>query len=242
METKTLNAIRAHAIRAYPLECCGLVVVARGREQYVECSNAATGGDHFVLPAQEFADAEDRGAVVAVVHSHPDAPAAASEADQAACEASGIAWHIVEVRRDDSGAVVVGDLVTIEPCGFQVPLVGRSFAHGVLDCYTLVRDWWRTEQGVVLRDFARRDEWWWQGGDLYMQHYRDAGFEPVAQEAELQRGDVILMQVRADVPNHAGVYLGDGTMLHHLYGRLSSRDPYGGYWREITRLVVRYVR
>lgn len=242
MDEKTFDAIREHAIRAYPHECCGLVVVSRGRELYVECSNAATGGDHFILPAQEFADAEDRGAVVAVVHSHPDAPAAASEADRSACEASGLTWHIIEVRRDDAGAVAVGELVTIEPCGFQVPLVGRSFAHGVLDCYTLIRDWYRAERGIALRDFSRTDDWWTLGDDLYMRHYREAGFEPLGEGAMLQAGDVIIMQVRADVPNHAGVYLGDGTMLHHLYGRLSSRDPYGGYWREITRIVVRYMR
>lgn len=50
------------------------------------------------------------------------------------------------------------------------------------------------------------------------------------------------MQVRSKngVPNHAAVYLGDGLMLHHMYGRLSSRDVYGGYWREVTRLVVRF--
>ncbi|WP_043946890.1 NlpC/P60 family protein, partial [Ralstonia solanacearum] len=41
-------------------------------------------------------------------------------------------------------------------------------------------------------------------------------------------GDVILMQVRAPVPNHAAVYLGGVQMLHHLHGRLSSRDVYGG--------------
>lgn len=29
-------------------------------------------------------------------------------------------------------------------------------------------------------------------------------------------------------------------MLHHMAGRLSSKDIYGGYWQEVTRLVVRY--
>lgn len=48
------------------------------------------------------------------------------------------------------------------------------------------------------------------------------------------------MRSKNGVPNHAAVYLGDGLMLHHMYGRLSSRDVYGGYWREVTRLVVRF--
>ncbi|MGN7985138.1 C40 family peptidase [Burkholderia sp. 22313] len=241
MRKATLDAIRLHAIRAYPHECCGLVIVERGRERYVECSNAATDGDHFILPAQEYAAAEDRGAVVAVVHSHPDASAEASEADRAACEASGMVWHIVEVRRSDDGIVRAGAVVTVEPVGFQVPLVGRSFAHGVLDCYTLVRDWYRVEQDILLPDFPRKDVWWANGEDLYMQHYGAAGFVALpGPDPVPECGDVILMQIRAPVPNHAGIYLGDGTMLHHLYDRLSSRDVYGGYWREVTRLILRF--
>jgi len=37
---------------------------------------------------------------VALVHSHPDAPARASEADKVECEASGVPWLIVSVRKD----------------------------------------------------------------------------------------------------------------------------------------------
>jgi hypothetical protein len=29
-------------------------------------------------------------------------------------------------------------------------------------------------------------------------------------------------------------------MLHHLYGRLSNRVPYGGYWMERTMKILRY--
>ena len=66
-------------------------------------------------------------------------------------------------------------------------------------------------------------------------------------------GDVVLMQVRSDRANHAGVFLGDeplaeapglhllpDAMLHHLYGRDSERVVYGGFWRESTRAVLRY--
>ena len=71
-----------------------------------------------------------------------------------------------------------------------------------------------------------------------MTHYAEAGFYPV--HGELEEGDVIIMQVRAYEPNHAAIYLGEGLMLHHLYGRLSSRDVYGGYWKDVTRIILRY--
>ena len=105
---------------------------------------------------------------------------------------------------------------------------------------TLLRLYAR-ERSIVLPDFARSDDWWVGGGDLYMQHYAEASFVPVAGGvADIRVGDVIVMQVRAPVPNHAGVYIGDGLMLHHLYNRLSSRDVYGGYWQECTRIVLRH--
>lgn len=48
------------------------------------------------------------------------------------------------------------------------------------------------------------------------------------------------MKKIAPVANHAGILLGDGMMLPHLYGKLSQRIPYGGYWQERTMKVIRY--
>jgi hypothetical protein len=48
------------------------------------------------------------------------------------------------------------------------------------------------------------------------------------------------MQVASPVPNHAAIYLDDGPILHHLQGRLSSRDVYGGYWQKITTHTLRH--
>jgi len=242
MQSKTIEAIRAHAVEEYPRECCGLLVIIKGRERYLPCTNTAQGTEHFILPAKEYADAEQLGEIIAVVHSHPDTPAAASQADLVSCEASGLAWHIVRVDLVD-GAPAAGELVTIEPSGYVAPLVGRQFTHGVLDCYQLIVDWYQQERGIALKQFARADEWWNDGkSDLYTEGFPQAGFVKLPDSTAPEPGDVILMQIRArnGVPNHAGIYLGDGLMLHHMHGRLSSRDLWGGYFRENTRAILRY--
>lgn len=242
MQNDTIEAIRAHAAKEYPRECCGLVLVVKGRERYQRCTNTAQGTEHFVLPAEEYADAEQLGEVIAVVHSHPNAPARPSQADLVSCEASGLPWHIVRVDLVD-GAPAASELVTIEPSGYRAPLVGRQFSHGVLDCYQLIVDWYAHERGITLPQFARADEWWNDGkSDLYTAGFPQAGFVKLPDGAPLEVGDVILMQIRArnGVPNHAAIYLGDGLMLHHLHGRLSSRDVYGGMWTETTRAVLRH--
>jgi proteasome lid subunit RPN8/RPN11 len=220
-----------HAQEAFPRESCGLLVIRKGREVYWPCRNMGVGTDQFVLHPEDYAQADEQGQIVAVVHSHPGLPCTPSQADRVACEASGLPWHIVSIPS--------GDWTSIQPTGYAAPLVGREWSHGVLDCYALVRDWFRCECGIHLPNFTRFDDWWKRGENLYLDNFAQVGFG-VVEPDELQTGDCLLMQVASPVPNHAAVYLGDGLILHHLQGRLSSRDVYGGYWQKITTHTLRY--
>lgn len=219
----------AHAKREYPRESCGLIVVDRGRERYIPCRNLASGTEHFILDPLDYALAEERGQIVGIVHSHPDASANPSEADRVACEASKLPWHIVgwptAVWRN------------LEPSGYSAPLIGREFSHGVLDCYALIRDFYSQELSILLPDFDRRDDWWRNGENLYVDNFAKAGFSRVESP---KQNDVILMQILSPVANHGGVFFEDNTILHHLHGRLSSRDVYGGYFRMVTTHVLRH--
>lgn len=238
MRIQTEQEIRAHAEREYPRECCGFIVVVKGKDRYLPCDNAAaTPNEHFRLRAEAYADASEVGAIVGVVHSHPNTPNKPSPADRVMCEESQLPWHIVHVSLQD-GRPVATDIHSFEPCGFVMPLVGRPFSHGVLDCYSLVRDYYRQEMSIVLPDFHRDDFWWANGQNLYLDNFEAAGFSPV--QGPLKVGDGILMQMRAPVPNHAAVYIGNGLILQHILGRMSSRDVYNGYFQEITRMVLRH--
>ena len=76
----------------------------------------------------------------------------------------------------------------------SLPYVGREFVHGVVDCYSLVRDWYAREWGIELRDYDRRDQWWDHGENLYLENFQKEGFHKIPVE-ELQRGDALLMQL-----------------------------------------------
>jgi cell wall-associated NlpC family hydrolase len=118
--------------------------------------------------------------------------------------------------------------------------VGRRFHHGTLDCFTLIRDYYATEHGIEIPNFAREDNWWNNGQNLYRDNFQRAGFRELTDAEDVQVGDVFLMTIRSPVENHAAVYIGDGMILHHFWGRLSSRDPYLGYWRENTTVALRH--
>lgn len=244
-----------HALSCYPYESAGIIVAVGGKQQYIPCTNqSSTPKDNFKISAEHLAMAEDMGPIVGIVHSHINILPQPSEADIASCEHHGVPWHIVAIWKEPGDTdQYVHSWNSFKPTGFVYPLVGRSFHHGVLDCYTLVRDFYDREMGISLPDFYREDNWWDNpdSGELYMDNFKQAGFVEVNDGPVY--GDGILMQYRSNKVNHGGVYIGDislksqpglfpvsGALLHHPMPRLSERVVYGGYWRDITRVVVRH--
>lgn len=98
-------------------------------------------------------------------------------------------------------------------------LVGRPFLHGVFDCYTLIKDYYRRNFSLILpTNLQRTWEWWTQGENLYLDNASKYGFYEVS---EIKKHDVLIMKVQSPVPNHAAIYLGDNKILHHMGGRFS---------------------
>lgn len=246
MRSTTLKAIKAHAAEQFPKECCGVIVGVGAKERYVPITNTAQDGEQeFVMHKKELAQAYELGEVIAIVHSHPNAAATASEADKVHIEATQLPWYIVSVFIDslNADAITVTDPLRYEPCGYKAPLLNRMFYHGVLDCYAAVRDHYDQVLGIELPDFEREDNWWANksGPSLYLENFGKAGFVMVSDQNDIQEHDVILMEILSENgPNHAAVYLGDGKIYHHCYGRLSTIDIYGGYWQLCTRSIIRH--
>jgi cell wall-associated NlpC family hydrolase len=227
-----------HVGREAPREACGVVIkLPEGILVYIPSPNLAQGEagcDRFMLDPAVMAAAQDVGELVAVLHSHPHADANPSEADLVMCNETGVSWAIMGWP---------SEVVKLAHPGYIAPLEGRSFSHGILDCYTLIQDYYQRILGLSLPRFERPDDWWEPKPDrpalnLYRDHFAEAGFVQINGQPRLHDG--LLMQVRANVENHAAVYLGEGKMLHHLYGRPSTKDVWGGYWQRHTTAVLRH--
>lgn len=243
--------ILAHAAACAPTECCGLLARFEGEPwpRYVPAQNVRTGlPDQFEVDPLTWCQCEDLGEILAVVHSHPNASARPSMADHVGCEQSGLPWLVMGWPS--------GKLCEIVPTGWQAPLEGREFAFGLLDCYSQIQDWFSRTWRVTLPDFEREDGFWERkrlsdGSErapqpLYRNGLAQAGFELVADGLclplqHLQRGDVLLMRVQSpEVENHGAVYLGDGQMLHHLYGQLSRSERLDFAWVRRVGGVARH--
>lgn len=228
---KLLPEILDLAHVAMPREACGLVVRRGDALVFVPCENVAMGESEFAIKPEDFAAAEDSGELVMVVHSHVGISAEPSMPDLTGCEASGLPWLIVSVP--------LGTHKVITPSGYRAPLYGRPFCYGVLDCYTLVRDYYKQKLDIDLPWIESTYGWWLRGEDLYMENFQRAGFRLVP-AAEMREHDVLLMQIRSPVVNHAAVYVGDTRVLQHCIGELSGDTVYGGWWSRVTRFVARH--
>lgn len=143
-------------------------------------------------------------------------------------------WGIVLTDgKNTKVPIYFGDGVPIQP------LVGRVYQHGITDCYSLIRDYYRNEKNTTIPDYPRNDNWWYHGQNLYLDNFESAGFK-VIDAKNVKVGDVFLAQVKSDVPNYGGIcYSDNGLILHHLRNRLSVIEPVYR-WQKYIRYWLRF--
>lgn len=230
---KVLRAALDHAAAEAPRESCGLVRAG----VYHPCENVHETPEHaFKITAVATGAAYLAGDLEGVVHSHPGGPGHPSEADMIDQIETAVPWAIVVPGEPDDPKG--GELA----CAWGMPnpplldSAGghnqRTFCHGVADCYSLIRDYFRDLEGVELPEYPRGSEWWRDGRDLYLENLEHAGFrvvstDPTTYAGIAQPGDVFLRRVMSDVVNHGGVYVGKGLALEQFPKSLSQRRPIG---------------
>ena len=129
------ESFKKYAQEQAPDEACGLLAIIDGKETFWPCKNLAEGKhEFFMLDPDDWAECEDTGEIIGVIHSHPVGGAIASEADKASCEHIGFPYYIYSINQDH--------WICIEPTGWKAPsLIGRKFIWGKYDCLSIVTDW-----------------------------------------------------------------------------------------------------
>lgn len=234
--------LREEARRRYPREAAGLLVRTSDGLTFVPGRNVSAEPERASrLHPDDYERAAAIGEVAFHFHSHTNEPADPSLGDRVMSEKEQLPLVIVSWP--------AGEVRLHFPDGYRAPLLGRPFVHGLLDCYTAVRDYFGRKHGIELPDFAREDDWWLPlkrvGGELrrtaepgevvappanlYLDNLAAAGFSRVE---GLRVDDCVLFQLGhgergAEVPpNHAAVYVGDNAIYHHVAKRLSRVQPY----------------
>ena len=222
-----------HAKKEDPKESVGVLLNIKGKEKYFPCRNLSMNNNQcFILDPEDYVKADNLGEIIAIVHSHPITPPEPSEADRVSCEHSNLKWYIVNPKTEKWGYC--------EPCGFKPPLRGRQWVWGLQDCYSLVRDWYKQEKNIELRDWTRPttpEEFLLN--PMFEQCAWRTGFRELRSDEKLINGVLLFMSIGSPGLNHVAIFL-DGDVLHHLADRLSCKEPYSEWLLKCTGKRLRY--
>jgi len=228
------EAALAHAKDQDPKESCGLLLNIKGKQRYFSCRNLSLNDNQcFMIDPEDYVKADNTGQIIAIVHSHPLTPPIPSQADRISCEKSNLEWHIVNPKTEQWGYC--------KPSGFKAPLIGRPYVFGVTDCWSLVRDWYKEEKNIILRDWERPPSHSkFNENPMFDACAWRTGFRELRNDEKLEVGDLLFMSIMGKGLNHVALFLGD-EILHHLADRLSCKEPYSEWLFKCTGKRLRYV-
>ena len=206
-------------------EVCGLIV---NDSLFIPCVNQSSSpSKDFLISANDFIQSEEIGPVTGVFHSHPSGFNRLSAHDRQVQVSLGLDFYLY----------CDGSVRKYEP---RPHLLGRSYEHGITDCYSMFRDAYHLA-GWDMPDYGRDNGWWLRGENLYINNLPTQGFYQVSM-ADVQPGDVIIRQPFDGCdPCHAMIFLPDGRVLHHeMNGFLSRRDNMRPAYVKQTHSVWRH--
>lgn len=120
----------------------------------------------------------------------------------------------------------------------NAPLENRPYIYGIFDCLTLLKDYYRRNFNILLpANLQRNWEWWNNGDNLYIDNAAKYNFFSVK---EIQKHDMIVMKINSQVPNHAGVYLGDNKFMHHMGGKFSCIENLNSSYKFRIAIIYRH--
>lgn len=110
------------------------------------------------------------------------------------------------------------------------------------DCFALFRQFYKQNFGIEIRNYARPHDWDSNTLDLIRLCHEAEGFDIITdwKIKDLRPGDGLAIMVGSSNPDHLSVYLGEGKMLHHLYGQFSREEEFQGFWRNHTAFILRH--
>ena len=225
-----------HAQKDSPNEACGLLAVYKGKEKYFPCRNLAEEkGEYFIIDPDDWVTIEDKGEIVAVIHSHPNCPPTPSQADLASCEYLDLPFYIVTPETQQWHY--------FEPSGYKKGLIGREWVWDIQDCWSLVTDWYKEKKNIEIKHWPRPSSpQEFEQNPYFEKVITGSGFIELDDNVDLQVGDVLLMDSSQNKLSHVALYIGDQTILHHCVKRLSCREIYDQKYIEWTKKRYRYAQ
>lgn len=218
IETKILQ----HAFADITKESCGLIL---SKDTYIPCKNISdTPESNFKIDGRIYIKYYNN--IKYIFHSHIN-HRHLSKADME-----------LSKRTQTPLCICFLDTKQIYYTNKTYPLLKRPFIHGLFDCYSLVRDYYKQKMKIKLSNYSRELGWWETDENLIENSMNKKHWVEID---DMNAGDVICFAVRSEFMNHLGLYIGNNKMIHHPYDKLSCEVDLNKY-RPYIKRIVRYER
>ena len=214
------------------VEVCGVLKRAINDFDVVPLDNIAPKpGNTFQMRPSDYAPYYRDGSIAGYFHSHPHTDEKPSQTDIRMSESLQLPCVIYSLQTKR--------FFTYTPNGAKTPLLERQFSFGVLDCFSLVEDYYSQVLNISLAPVPREYKDMIEGIRDMTSLMRERN---LVQVDSPKLHDIICMSVgvSSGACNHLGVHVGGSRMLHQLLNRKSEYVPYGGYWAKNTLFYARH--
>jgi len=236
LDDKIKLEIKAHALSHKDEEVCGFICFNNFTKEVYPCSNFhSSKSKFFTISPLDYVHAAKSGEILGVYHSHINDNLEFSLSDRLNSSNHSIPFILYNVGADK--------FVEYIPDDYEIPYIGRNFSYGKSDCFTLVKDYYKKELGITIIDnFENRTEKWFEeNSDTFLIGWKrdNPKFIEVIQP---RKHDILLFNYYRMIkaPHHLGIYLGNGTFLHHPRDKYSTIDLYSDSFIKKTFMILRY--
>tara|TARA_Y100000593_G_scaffold95106_1_gene199794 strand:+ start:10815 stop:11552 length:738 start_codon:yes stop_codon:yes gene_type:complete len=233
--------IKNHAIEELPNECCGLLLEKEPTHELkiLKCeNNSINKKSRFSISAKDYLEASKEGTILAFYHSHNSENDHFSEYDKAQSEGHKLKCIMYCLNKNSFHEYV--------PNNFKPSYMGKDFELGKNDCFTLIRDFYKNEYDIEIKNYHRDHKWPIENPDYYEANYEAEGFVkifdgPINDTSKLKRGDLILMKPFGKKnPSHGAIYMDKDLILHHQVNCYSRIENYNNSFKQRTVLTARH--
>lgn len=209
----------------FPLvEVGGVILNKCGDFSAIKCQNVSESPENsFFINRQEWLDLEKEGKISAVFHSHREEPTSFSEADIYMSEKMKIISILFNTLNQE--------FLVYAPKGIKINLIGRPYYPGILDCISLVVDYYKQKLNINISDLSHAFRFFpdilkktqlikkinKEDSGKLEEYYKSNGFIEIGKSKKIKKGDLILSRSAEYIQpsSHVAIYIGDGKILHH---------------------------
>lgn len=208
-------------------EPCGLLIIRRGKLDFIPINNNSNEPDTFSLDPIKYTNFNR--VTYMIVHGHSD-NCIPSEHDIIQCNIHNKPYLIFNLLNKEYSVQW--------PINYY-NICGKPYIFGSSDCFEAAHKWYLLHDLVLpTRSYEWKDDWWESGEDYITNEISNWPFK---ETNTLEYGNLLIFSMGSGgIPNHIGIYQDEDIFFHHAVNRLSCMENLYPIWGKYIVGIYKY--